>query len=185
MTIQRILDATEREKVRKISNSYRKTIHKVNGRDWHNFLNSQKYQECQVVTAINAYYYLTGKQIKQHYQRYEKLVDLVCSRYGSAINIEKVHRRLGLKTKKHEWLFGIDKKMLPLGMNIWHKAYGFHSVCVVDVCEKPNCIRVCNFKAGTNLEGWIFWEDFQHYRMKANWENKADAFTFKIDKKRR
>ncbi len=66
-------------------------------RKWENYLNSQKYSECQLVTAINAYYFFTGKTIKSDSDGYEKLVDLCGARHGTATCIEKVHRKLGLK----------------------------------------------------------------------------------------
>lgn len=68
-------------------------------RRWSKYLNSQKYSECQLVTALNAYYHLTGKvYCKQDSQEYEDLVDGCCARNGAAIGIEKTHKQLGLRT---------------------------------------------------------------------------------------
>jgi len=66
--------------------------------NWNKYLNNQKYSECQLVTALNAYYYLTGEvYCKQDSDEYEKLVDECCARHGSAIGIEKIHKKLGLE----------------------------------------------------------------------------------------
>lgn len=136
-------------------------------RTWEKYLNKQLYSECQLVTAINAYYYLTGKTIKQDSQEYEDLVDLVKARSGSAICIEKAYEKLGLITlKKEEWLWGLwdeRKLLLPIGATIWHKKTGFHSVAIVDHCPKTDCIRVPNFRAVTSTDGWMFREDFYQY----------------------
>lgn len=137
---------------------------KVRNRDWRKFLNKQKYSECQLISAINAYYWLSGKTIRQETKRYENLVDLVCARYGSAICINKAHRRFGLEIdKEHNHLFGIKSNMLPMELNLWHKCYGFHSVLVVDCEAKSGAVRVTNFSKATSMYGWIFWEDLQHF----------------------
>ena len=130
-------------------------------REWKNFHNSQKYSECQLVTALNAYYFLTGKIIKQDSKRYENLVDLCFARYGAAININKVHKKLGLKITKH-YISLPNKVRLPLEISVWHKSYGFHSVLIVDFEPKSKACRVTNFKMATNTQGWIFHEDLNH-----------------------
>lgn len=48
------------------------------------------YSDCQVVTAINAHYLLTGEIIKQGSERYNELCELAKACYGSAICIEKI-----------------------------------------------------------------------------------------------
>jgi len=143
-------------------------------REWKDYHNTQKYSECQLVTALNAYYHLTGKIIKQDSKRYESLVDLCGARYGSAISIEKVHKRLGIKptklmfcpfmveTKSGKIKF-LKKTKLPLEASVWHKSTGYHSVLIVDYESKTDAYRVANFKGATNRQGWIFAEDFQHY----------------------
>ena len=65
-------------------------------RKWDNFINKNKYSECQLITALNAYYYLTGKHIKQDSVRYEEFVDLVNARHGAAIKIKRIWDILGL-----------------------------------------------------------------------------------------
>lgn len=136
-------------------------------RIWEKYLNKQIYSECQLITAINAYYYLTGKAIDQNSDEYEELVDLVKARNGAAIQVEIAHRKLGLVTLKkseHLWDLWDDKKLLlPIGATVWHKRTGFHSVAIVDQCLKTDCIRVANFKDGTSTDGWMFREDFYQY----------------------
>jgi predicted solute-binding protein len=134
---------------------------------WKNYINKQLYSECQLITAINAYYYLTGKIIKQESQEYEDLVDLVKARNGSALYIKRVHEKLGLITLKkagHLWDLWDDKKLLlPIGATVWHKKTGFHSVAIVEQCLKTDCIRIANFQDATSLDGWMFREDFYQY----------------------
>lgn len=54
------------------------------------YINSQKYSECQLVTAINATIYLNETSILSHSIEYERLIDLVGARHGSAVNIEVI-----------------------------------------------------------------------------------------------
>ena len=138
-------------------------------RSWEKYLNKQLYSECQLVSAINAYYFLTGKTIKQNSQEYEDLVDLVRAREGSAICIEKAHKKLGLITiKKAEHLWDLwDNKglLLPIEATVWHKKTGFHSVTIIEQCQKTDCIRIANFQDATSMEGWMFREDFYLYEI--------------------
>jgi hypothetical protein len=139
-------------------------------RVWEKYLNKQLYSECQLVTAINIYYFLTGKVIEQNSNTYEELVDLINARHGSAIDIKKAHEKLGLTViKKTVYLWDIweDKKLLlPIEATVWHKRTGFHSVAIVDQCLKTDCIRITNFKEATNMQGWMFREDFYQYELK-------------------
>jgi len=146
-----------------LTNLVKNTINKM--RSWKKYINEQKYSECQVITAINAYYYLTGKTISQDSEEYEKLVDLVSARNGSAIGIEKVHKKLGLVTlKRVKWLHEFGPKLpLPIEASVWHKKTGFHSVLMVDYCKKTDCIRIANFSQATNMRGWMFGEDFYQF----------------------
>jgi len=136
--------------------------------------------DCQLVTAVNAYYYLTGELVDDI--TYENYVDLCKCRNGSAISIEKVWKRLGIdiiwagnslldfKTR----CYGNDlpirikrerkKKIpLPLEFNIWHKDYGFHSTLIVDHEPRVDCYKITNFKSETSHDGWIFAEDIYKF----------------------
>lgn len=138
-------------------------------RRWNMYLERQKYSECQLITALNAYYYLTGKVFcKQDSQEYEDLVDLCCARNGAAININKVHNKLGLVIlEKHRFLsdFCLDRKKLPLPIetSVWHRLTGFHSVCIVDYSVKCGAVRIANFRYETR-NGWMFIDDFKLFK---------------------
>jgi len=127
--------------------------------------------ECQLVAALNACYYLTGRYIDQNSDEYEELVDLCGAWYGSAISIGKVWKKLGIKIKKtylglldsEDNLIKKKKSLLPLEMIVWHKIYGFHSVSAVDYEPRTDSFRIPNFKYVTNIEGWIFYEDLFHF----------------------
>ena len=65
-------------------------------RNWKRYINKNRTEgDCQLVTAVNAYYYLTGKIVSD--EDYEKYVDLAGCRYGSAISMEKVWKKLGIE----------------------------------------------------------------------------------------
>jgi len=144
-------------------------------REFDKYHNRQKYSECQLVTALNIQYYLTGKSIKQESQRYEDLVDLCGARHGSAAHIEKVWKRLKIEPKQifsgvydlSEWQEkkNSEKKIpLPLEANTWHKRHGFHSVAIVDYEPKTECVRVLNFRHETSIAGgWLFLEDLYKF----------------------
>jgi hypothetical protein len=141
-------------------------------RTWSKYINKNKYSECQLITALNAYYYLTGKQYcQQDSQEYEDLVDLVHARHGGAISIEKAWKKLGIEIVWEGislWDF-LDKDktpslQLPIEFNIWSKGYGFHSTLIVDYNRKCDALRITNFKKETTSQGWIFREDVYKYQ---------------------
>lgn len=135
-------------------------------RDWNKYINRQKYSECSLITALNAYYYLTGRiYCKQDSQEYEDLVDLCCARHGAAISIEKVYKKLGLITlEKHKFLWNFSGKKLPLPIEviIWHRLTGNHSILIVDHNSKCHAVQVTNFRYETR-RGWIFIDDLRLY----------------------
>jgi len=136
---------------------------------WDRYHNKNKYSECQLITALNAKYYLTGEYISQDSEKYEELVDLCGSRHGSAVCIEKVWDKINIKIRdtyisRLEWEeYDNISPQLPLEISVWHKAYGFHSVLAVDYEPKTDAFRITNFRWATNLQGWIFYEDLNHY----------------------
>lgn len=140
--------------------------------EWDKYHNKNKYSECQMMTALNARYYLTGEYVSQDSDEYEKLVDLCGARHGSAVNIEKVWDKLNIEIKETylnslDWEEnGIENPPLPLEIMVWHKAYGFHSVLAVDYEPKTDALRIVNFRYATNLRGWIFCEDLFHFIIK-------------------
>lgn len=88
--------------------------------NWNKYLHRNKTGEadCQLVTALNAYYYLTGKlycsQDSKEYERLRKLAGVVA---GPAIHIEKIHKELGMITvNKYKSLYDItfeSRKLTP------------------------------------------------------------------------
>ena len=172
-------------------------------RKWNNYLNKNKpgLFDCQLVSTLNAYYYLTGKiWCKQDSEEYERLIEVCKCRYGAAISIEKIHKIMGIKvigysnsihfpewTKKHQSypqkkkprLLNINPKQilpLPIEASIWHKRYGFHSVLIVDQCLKTDCLRITNFEWATSQQGWLFKEDmYQFDRI-----NNPDMWSYRL-----
>lgn len=166
---------------------------------WRNLLLKNQFGfDCQVVTAVNAYYCLTGKRITDK-DEYRSLVELAKAMNGAAISIEKVHRKLGLKTlwegnslydlqnKVTEWGDGTTKSPLikkctstriPLPMEwvVWHKKRGLHSTLIVDECSKTKCFRVVNFDQVTSHDGWFFKEDMYLYTKAFKPWHKGHAF---------
>lgn len=143
-------------------------------RDWNKYINSQRYSDCQLVSAVNCYHYLTGKTVEYKSKQYEKLVDLVGARHGGAISIEKAYKKLGIKVINHyhnDYEFHKSRYRegkvisipLPMEISVYHKRYGRHSVAVVDYESRTGCYRIPNFKYATSLDGWIFKEDLDLY----------------------
>lgn len=165
-------------------------------RQWKKYRNRNSTEgDCQLITAVNAYYYLTGKTVNN--EDYEKYIDLVGCRHGSAISIEKVWKKLGIKSiwegrslldfttrtigNKLPFRVESEKKKkipLPLEFNIWHKRYGFHSTLIVDHEPRVDCFRVTNFKYGTSIEGWAFTEDLHHFE--ARMPTVAKGITYRL-----
>ena len=127
-------------------------------------INAQKYMECQLVTVINALTYLNNKHIDPESDEYERLVDLVGARYGSAIQIGKAMEYLGIGYDFIPKHFNSVKKSLrnnrPVGIGIWCLGYGFHSCIIIDV--KGDRVKVPNFTKKTN-RGWIAWGQIKPY----------------------
>lgn len=157
-------------------------------REWDKYHNRQKYSECQLVTALNIYYHLTGKWVKQESKRYENLVDLCGARHGSAVHIEKVWKRLKIEPKRifkeyelSEWQEERNSKKIPLPLeaNTWHKLHGFHSVAIVDHEPRTECIRVLNLRHETSLAGWLFLEDLYKFLID-NPDLKEPRYEFRL-----
>lgn len=137
-------------------------------RKWINYIDQQWYSECQIVAALNIYYYLTGKYIKPRSETYETLVEKYCAKAGSAIGIHRLYKELGLKKAgRYMNLFDLPRKgnnlVLPIEATIWHKRYGFHSLAIVGYEPKTDCIQVPNFRYETSSNGWMFLEDLKKF----------------------
>jgi len=57
------------------------------------------------------------------------------------------------------------KKLLPIEVVIRQKAYGCHSVLIIDYEAKTDAYRVLNASglSDISLDGWVFRENFGHY----------------------
>lgn len=89
---------------------------------------TQKYCACQIITAINARIFLGRGDICN--RRFEKMVDEVCARIGSAIQVHRIYPELGLEYSDGptslEWI----RMNLPVELSIYSTRWGFHSVLV-------------------------------------------------------
>lgn len=135
-------------------------------RDWKGYKkqNSAGF-DCQLVTTVNAYYFLTGKTVSE--KQYNHLAVLTDCRFGSAVSIEKAWKKLGLGLL-HQSTSILGKGMthqelLPLEINVWHKSFGYHSILAVEWEPRTEAWRVTNFQHVANNEGWIFDEDLRHF----------------------
>lgn len=134
------------------------------------YINSQKYSECQLVSAINAAIFLNELPVLQDSIEYERLVDLVHARNGGAVSIKYAHQYLRLISYDLETItFKLVKKYLldkkPIEVKIHMPSY--HSVLIIDHCKKDgNYVRVLNFSKKTENEWWIKWSIFKKYLSK-------------------
>lgn len=100
-------------------------------------LETQKYAECQLVAVINAAIYLGEPAVDPKSDEYERLVDLVGARHGSAISIRFAVHHLRLIQHEIEPLTedairqhtGIGR---PVQVGIQHPIVGFHAVLITD-----------------------------------------------------
>ena len=150
-------------------------------REWDRYTNRQDAMECQLVTALNAYYYLTGKFVKRGSDRYDKLRKMCEELRGESIDdMSPGWRWLGIRPGTHwdfppiVWkkrqglLHNVFPSCLPLEISVWYKRCRLHSVCAVEYEPRTKCLRVPNFQWVTSNEGWIFIEDLRHYVTKAD-----------------
>jgi len=134
---------------------------------WYSYINRnsrhEKYgDDCQVVTAVNAYYHLTGNKIKHESDDYYELCELAKANWGSAICIEKVHDKLGIEVYDAEKSLYLDRTMVdPIECSVWTSKTGCHSTLIIDHCEKSDAYRVCNLRYKTTTDGWIFSENLR------------------------
>ena len=127
-------------------------------RSWEGFQNTQNYLECQLVSALNAYYYLTGKRIEIGSEGYEELVDLSGGRNRTCLCMSPIYERLGIKIEKtfdssDEF---VNNLVFPME-KIVHG--GLHSVLITDWDTSNKKVRLTNF--GVSEDGWVTEETFR------------------------
>ncbi len=155
--------------------------------DWDNYIhkNSLGNQDCQLVTAINACYYLTGEIVRQDSKLYKQLLKLGGCEYGSCCATKKIWKALGIWEDKRLNYYDLRKylkKNCFIELTVWHKRHGYHSVAIVDWIKKAECIRVINFRYETSIAGWMFLEDIKPF-LKLNpdrSEPRYEGRTFKV-----
>jgi hypothetical protein len=135
----------------------------MKSRKWENYIHRNKSDgDCQLVSAANAYYYLTGKIIDD--KLYESLIDECGCRCGACINIKKAYDRIGLYVKNsYNYFVSGNMKVLPLEINVWHKFFGYHSIIALDWESKTDAFRITNFRHVASASGWVFSEDLDHF----------------------
>ena len=155
------------------------------------YLDRQFYGECQIVTAINAWIYLSKSTFSNVVEHYERFVDESFARNGAAIRIEKVYEQLGLRVKSEhadfrEWVYSGRK--LPADFRINHPRFGLHSVSCVGYIPECDACRVMNFQCETTVDGWIFGERLEPWvvdkPMYAAKENHVSVFSYDPNKDR-
>lgn len=158
---------------------------------WYKYINRNLYSECQLIAALNAYYFLHKKlYCVQNTQTYEDFVDLVHARDGAAIAIDKAYRKLGLKkigTLNFSWsvedLFSQLK--LPVQMTVWHKRTGFHCGLIVGYSKRCRAFQIANFREVTTAEGWVFIEDLYQWTPRVGGMEKFEVIGLKGQRYRR
>ena len=123
---------------------------------------SQLYSECQLVTILNASYYLGESFIPNKTEEYERLVDLVGARHGAALMIDKAQDYLKLKHITVEPTLENIKALLhnkmPVGIGVWTKNSGLHNVLILDIKEAGTEMMVANLYPYTDSNMWITWK---------------------------
>lgn len=161
------------------------------------YINSQRYSECQLVSAINAAIYLNEVPVLQHSIEYERLVDLASTRHGGAIHIDLAHKYLRIIPKEIDVTLENIKKYLntsitnsgnPIEIGIYHKKYGTHSVLIIDYSDSyvhkqsksTKMVRVLNLEF-TNNRWWIPWRKFRTYLPDKSLNIIPKCQVFKLD----
>lgn len=127
------------------------------------YLHNQKYAECQLVTAINSAIMLGQPFIGPETSEYERLVDLVGARYGSAISIQKAwdYLRLDSELLPSEFRVLSHYKEDPFEVGVWTEKHGYHSVMVRKDLAKEDGVIVHNIAEEDEGNGIrMQWEGF-------------------------
>lgn len=127
------------------------------------FITEQKYSECQLVTVINASYFLGEPAIDIYSHEYERLVCLVGARHGSAISIDKAYDYLRLDSDFVESTYenlrkALNENKLPVEISVNTTTQGNHSVLAIQHKEidKTHYYRILNLGDPYTDEGhWI------------------------------
>ena len=135
----------------------------MENRKWEKYIHKNKREgDCQLISAVNAYYYLTRNIVSN--DLYEKLADECGCIAGSCIDMKKAFKVLDLyASKSYNYFVDGSINVLPLEINVWHKFFGYHSILAVDWEPKTDAFKVTNFRHVSSAQGWIFSEDLYHF----------------------
>lgn len=139
--------------------------------------------ECRIVSSLNSMFYLMNKnkieikkfdtKTKEYSSLCEKGFDLNRTLIELNLEVEKEYKSIfdlthkKVENNKEMIQYKRKKKIkLPLIMNVWHKIYGRHFICIVDYEPITKSYRIPNFKYVTNLDGWIYEEDLHMYHVR-------------------
>ena len=124
-------------------------------------LETQKYQECTLVTLINAATYLGEPPVDPESEEYERLVDLVGARHGSAgytyhavSYLRLIEHKIEPVTKdaiRHQVINGH-----PVQVGLQHPVVGFHAVLLTD--SNGRSVRVWNLRSKGYPHDRLSWE---------------------------
>jgi hypothetical protein len=146
------------------------------------YLERQKYAECQLVSAINAAIHLGEPRVDPRSEEYERLVDLVGARHGSAIQIERAHRYLRLVREplvplSWDRVQGALLMGYPVEVTALHKTRGFHSGLSTAFKARGRKLLLRNWASHGGSE-WVSWDALRGC-LKAGYEGGALAWWFR------
>ena len=131
------------------------------------YQDSQLYSECQLISVLNAAYFLGEKTVNK--EEYDRLIDMVGARYGSAISIERSYKYLRVEfidiKPDIDMMRNAIGQGYPIGFGVWTQKHGLHSVTAIEV-EHDNSrgyykFRVPNLKPYTDKNMWIHQNDLK------------------------
>ncbi len=134
--------------------------------------------DCLVVALLNCYYYLMLKHNKS-FSTIKPESELYKYLYENKHIIPRVVKKLGMKiVETYDTIFDLqylnDGKQyprrnieLPLLVPTFDKYHGTHACAIIDYEPLTRSYRIPNFKQ-TNMDGWIYSEDFHTFARKAH-----------------
>ena len=140
------------------------------GRPFDEYINIQKAQECQLVTAINAAVHLGEPGVAPDSLEYDRLMELVGAVAGHAIAVEHAHRYFGLVRRNIPFRLRQIRRSLALGrpveVAVHHPVVHLHSVLIVGCRRRDNewKVQVANFACETGRWGWMPWGRLRRFK---------------------
>lgn len=127
------------------------------------YLNSQKYDECQLVVLLNALIYYKLPPVDPASAEYERLVDLVDARFAGAEDIYKASEYLRLDLVPDQFsltnIKGYLMSGIPVATTVRDDTYDYHSILIVDwKIENGNVfLKIPNWSTYTKRL-WVSWD---------------------------